>query len=194
MGGEHSVERGGSLGRGARARILAAAAELFARQGFNATSINELRAAARVSKRTLYQHFDSKDELILAYLAAYARRGPIEALLGREDLAPRSRLLELFTALADPQCVLPDPLVAAATEFPQREHPVHEAARARAEAFGARLTALARAAAARDPERTARRLATLYDGACCRLLVEDPTTVVADSYLLAAAVLRDAID
>ncbi|MDE3133257.1 MAG: helix-turn-helix transcriptional regulator [Acidobacteriota bacterium] len=193
-GREQSVQRGGSLGRGARARILAAAAELFARQGFNATSINELRAAARVSKRTLYQHFDSKDELILAYLAASARRGPIEALLDREDLAPRSRLLELFTALADPRCVLPDPLVAAATEFPQRGHPVHEAARAGAEAFGARLTDLARAAGARDPERTARRLATLYDGACCRLLVEDVATVVADTYQLATAVLRDAID
>jgi AcrR family transcriptional regulator len=193
-GRERSVGRDGSLGRGARGRILAAAAELFARQGFNATSINELRAAARVSKRTLYQHFASKDELILTYLAEYARRGPIEALLRREDLAPRSRLLELFTALADPQCLLPDPLVAAATEFPQPGHPVHEAAREHAEAFGARLAALAREAGARDPERTARRLAMLYDGACCRLLVEDVATVVADAYRLATAILRDAVD
>jgi AcrR family transcriptional regulator len=186
--------RGGSLGRGARERILAAAAELFARQGFNATSINELRAAARVSKRTLYQHFDSKDALILAYLAEYARVGPIAALLGREDLAPRTRLLELFTALADPQSVLPDPLVAAATEFPDPGHPVHVAAADGAQRFGERLGSLARAAGAANPERTARRLATLYDGACCRLLVEDVATVVADAYQLATAILRDAID
>lgn len=189
-----SPGRAGSLGRGARDRILAAAAELFGRRGFNATSINELRAAARVSKRTLYQHFESKDDLILAYLAEYARSGPIDAVLGREDLAARTRLLELFTALADPRSALPDPLVAAATEFPDPAHPVHEAARERAQRFGERLSALARAAGAHDPERTARRLVTLYDGACCRLLVENVALVVSDTYAMATAILRDAID
>ena len=186
--------RRGSLGRGARERILAAAAELFARQGFNATGINELHRAARVSKRTLYQHFDSKDDLILAYLAENGRRGPVAAVLEREDLTPRTRLLELFTALADPATVVPDALVAAAAEFPDRGNRVHEAVVERAQVFTDQLTALARAAQARDPERTARRLATLYDGACCRLLVEDVATVVADVYLMATAVLRDAID
>ena len=192
-GREGPLERG-SRGRGARDRILAAAAALFARQGFNATSINELRAAARVSKRTLYQHFDAKDDLILAYLSAYARTGPTDAVLGREDLAARTRLLELFTALADPESVIPDPILAAAAEFPDREHPVNRAAAAQAQRFSDRLTALARAAGARDPERTARRLATLYDGACCRLLVEDAAAVVADVYPMAAAILRDAVD
>jgi AcrR family transcriptional regulator len=186
--------RRGSLGRGARDRILAAAAELFARQGFNATGINELHAAARVSKRTLYQQFDSKDELIRAYLDGYGRTGPTDAVLSREDLAPRTRLLELFTALADSQTVVPDPILAAAAEFPDRGHPVHRAAAEHAQRFADRLSALARAAGARDPERTARRLVTLYDGACCRLLVEDVATVVADAYLLATMILRDAID
>jgi AcrR family transcriptional regulator len=188
------VGRPASLGRGARDRIIAAAAELFARQGFNATSINELHAAARVSKRTLYQQFRSKDELIMAYLEAYGRKGPIEAVLSREDLAARTRLLEVFTALADPASVRPDPIVAATVEFPDPEHPVHRAAAAHGERFGVRLTALSRAAGARDPERTARRLVALYDGTCCRLLLEDVATVIDDAYQLAAAVLRDAID
>ncbi|HEX3803790.1 MAG TPA: TetR family transcriptional regulator [Solirubrobacteraceae bacterium] len=186
--------RGDSLGRGARDRILAAAGELFARQGFNATRINDLHVAARVSKRTLYQHFDSKGDLILAYLATYGRAGPTEAVLTREDLAPRTRLLEIFTALADPESVVPDPIVAAAIEFPDRQHPVHRAATDQVQRFTGRLTGLARAAGARNPERTARRLATLYDGACCRLLLEDVTTVVEDVYVMAAAILRDAID
>ena len=56
----------GSLGRGARERILAAAETLFARRGINATSMNDLYIEARVSKRTLYQHFAGKDELVLA--------------------------------------------------------------------------------------------------------------------------------
>jgi AcrR family transcriptional regulator len=167
---------------------------LFARQGFNATSINQLHAAARVSKRTLYQHFESKDELILAQLAEHARSGPGAGVLDREDLAPRTRMLELFSALAGPESVAPDPIVAAAIEFPDRGHPVHAAAAAHLRQLGERLTALARAAGARDPERTARRLLTLYEGACCRIGVEDPAVVVADVYLMATGVLRDAID
>ncbi|MGH2836356.1 MAG: TetR/AcrR family transcriptional regulator [Solirubrobacteraceae bacterium] len=186
--------RRGSLGRGARERILAAAAELFARQGFNATGVNELHRAARVSKRTLYQHFESKDDLILAYLAEHGRAGPTDALLSREDLTPRTRLLELFTALADPATIVPDPLVAAAAEFPDREHRLHVAVTEHTRRFADRLTALARAAQAREPERTARRLVTVYDGACCRLLVEDVATVVSDTYLMATAILRDEID
>lgn len=186
--------RRGSLGRGARDRILAAAGELFARQGYNATRINELHAAARVSKRTLYQHFDCREDLILAYMAQYAHTGPAEAVLTREDLAPRTRLLEIITALADPATAVPDPILAAAVEFPDREHPVHRAAADHVERFAHRLTALARSAGARDPERTARRLVTLYHGACGRLLVEDVASVVADVYPMATAILRDAID
>jgi AcrR family transcriptional regulator len=186
--------RRASLGRGARERILTAAAELFARQGFNATGVNDLHKAARVSKRTLYQHFQSKDDLIIVYLAQYGRAGPTAALLRRDDLTPRTRLLELFTALADPATVVPDPLIAAAAEFPSRAHRVHQAVTAQAEHFTQRLTALARAAQAPDPERTARRLATLYDGACSRMLVDDVATVVSDAYAMAAAILREAID
>ncbi len=184
----------GRGGRGARDRILRAAGELFASRGFNATRINDLHIAAHVSKRTLYQHFDSKDDLILAYLQECERSGPTEALLAREDLAPRARLLELFTALADPASVVPDPFVAAAAEFPDPQHPVHRAAGDHAARFTGRLTALARAAGARDPERTARRLALLHDGAASRALLEDPGAIVADAYPVAAAILRDAID
>src|SRR3984957_3146674 len=107
----------GSLGRGARERILAAAETLFARQGINATSMNDLYVEARVSKRTLYEHFAGKDELVLAVLAAAQERGGTAAVLARGELAPRARLLELFTALAEqPRPVRGDPFVDAAVE------------------------------------------------------------------------------
>ncbi len=189
--GGHRPDR---RGRGARERILRAAGELFASRGFNATRINDLHVAAHVSKRTLYQHFDSKDELILAYLQERDRSGPIETLLAREDLAPRARLLELFTALADPASIVPDPFLAAAVEFPDPQHPVHRAASERAALFTERLAALARAAGARDPEQTARRLVLLHDGAASRALLQDPGAIVADAYPVAAAILRDAIE
>ncbi len=184
-----------SLGRGARLRILEAARSLFARQGINATSINELRAEARVSKRTLYQQFLSKDELVLAYLDESERVGLAGALLAREDLVPRARLLELFTTLVEaPQPIPPEPFVAAAVEFPDPEHPVHRAAVAHARAFVARLSDLARAAGARDPDQVGRRLALLYTGAAGRVVLDDAALVVSDAHAVAAAILRDAID
>ena len=192
-----SVRPQGSLGRGARERILDAAARLFARQGINATSMNDLHAAARVSKRTLYQHFDGKDELVDAYLAAAAHdtgSGP-QAVLHRPDLTPRAKLLELFTALGEQRRPLRgDPLVAAAVEFPDPEHPVHRAAAAHARDLARQLTDLARAAGAREPERVGRRLTLLYAGASVGSLVVDDPAVATDAYALAAAILRDAID
>jgi AcrR family transcriptional regulator len=168
---------------------------LFARQGINATSINELGAAARVSKRTLYQQFASKDELVLAYLDESRRTGSAEALLEREDLSPRARLLEMFTTLADMRDPIgPEPLMAAAVEFPDPGHPVHRAAVDHSHRFVARISDLARAAGAGDPEQVGRRLALLYTGAAGRAELDDRAAAVSDAYAVAAAILRDAID
>jgi AcrR family transcriptional regulator len=187
----------GSLGRGARERILAAAGRLFASRGINATTMNDLYLEARVSKRTLYQHFAGKDELVAAYLEATERdsgSGPL-AVLTRSDLAPRARLLELFTALAQqPRPLRGDPFVSAAVEFPDPSHPAHRAAAEHGRWLQRRLTDLARAAGARDPEQVGRRLALLYDGAAIRAFVDDDPASTSDAYAITAAILRDAID
>ncbi|MDK1375025.1 MULTISPECIES: helix-turn-helix domain-containing protein [unclassified Sinorhizobium] len=51
-----------------RDRIVSAAAKLFYAEGIRAVSVDAVAEAAGVTKRTLYYHFDSKDELIAAYL------------------------------------------------------------------------------------------------------------------------------
>ncbi len=51
-----------------RARILQAAAEHFTRFGFEASSVDEICAAAGVSKGAFYHHFSSKQALFLALL------------------------------------------------------------------------------------------------------------------------------
>ena len=68
-----------------RARILDAAVELFARKGFEATSIAEIGAAADISKSVLYHHFGSKPELYVAILEAETAElvARVEALLRR---------------------------------------------------------------------------------------------------------------
>ena len=53
-----------------RQRILDAAYELFRRKGYTRVSMDEIAAAAAVTKRTLYYHFQSKDQLLAAVLEA----------------------------------------------------------------------------------------------------------------------------
>ena len=51
-----------------REQILDVAVEVFAKQGYHATSMNEVAEAAGVTKPVLYQHFDSKQDLYLALI------------------------------------------------------------------------------------------------------------------------------
>ncbi|WP_266064184.1 TetR/AcrR family transcriptional regulator [Brucella intermedia] len=51
-----------------RDRIVAAAAQLFYKEGIRAISVDAVAEKARVTKRGLYYHFRSKDDLIAAYL------------------------------------------------------------------------------------------------------------------------------
>jgi AcrR family transcriptional regulator len=170
---------------------------LFRERGINATGVAELAAAAQVSKRTLYQHFPSKDDVIVAYLRAFEddpTLGP-EGVLGRAELAPRARLLELFAALEEePRPARGCPFVAAAAELPDPEHPAHRLAAEHKRRFTERLTGLARAAGARGAEQVGRRLALLYDGAAAEAAVYGTGEAAADAGAIAAVLLRDAID
>ncbi len=52
-----------------RDRIVSAAAKLFYREGIRAVSVDAVAEKAGITKRTLYYHFESKDDLIAAYLS-----------------------------------------------------------------------------------------------------------------------------
>lgn len=82
-------------GRGARERILSAAQQLFREQGINRTGMDQLCAAAEVSKRTAYQHFTGKDELVAEYLRRFDP-SVLSGVFDRTDLTPRERLLAAF--------------------------------------------------------------------------------------------------
>ncbi|MBU8546100.1 TetR/AcrR family transcriptional regulator [Roseomonas sp. ROY-5-3] len=64
-----------------RDRILAAAGEVFANEGLRAGGMDRIAARAGVTKRTIYYHFRSKDDLISAFLAEGDDAG-CERLLG----------------------------------------------------------------------------------------------------------------
>src|ERR1700722_15426075 len=91
MSKQHATNKGG---RGARQRILDAAAELFYREGINATGVERLAAESSVSKRTLYQHFPSKTAVVEEHLRSIGDR--VADPLQGADQTPRERLLAVF--------------------------------------------------------------------------------------------------
>jgi AcrR family transcriptional regulator len=128
-----------------REALIDAALELFARKGFEATTIEDIAAAADVSPRTFFRYFDSKAELIMARNTAEKdllgplidarprEEGPLEAM--RQVL--REKLVE---RCADPSAVREFQVVMTTPTLRDRarEHFYEEEA-ALAEAFARRL-------------------------------------------------------
>ncbi|MDG4664385.1 TetR/AcrR family transcriptional regulator [Mycobacterium sp. 236(2023)] len=175
--------RGLRRGRGARERILGASRQLFREQGINNTGLDQLCSVAQVSKRTFYQHFAGKDELIAEHLRRFDP-DILPEVFDRTDLTPRERLLAVFD-LHGPLC----PYIAAAVEIHDPDHPAREHARDYKLAFAARLTDAAREAGAAHPERLGEQLALLLDGASARNRVLN-----AESFETAAAIATVLID
>jgi AcrR family transcriptional regulator len=61
-----------------RAQLLDAAGELFRRQGFAATSLEQVATEAGLTKGAVYAHFTSKVELFLSFVEAHDRRANLE--------------------------------------------------------------------------------------------------------------------
>jgi AcrR family transcriptional regulator len=83
----------------ARQRILDSAYELFSRRGVRATGIDEVIKNASVAKATLYRHFSSKDELVLAFLQQREQlwtKGWVEKEARRRGDTPEEQLLAIF--------------------------------------------------------------------------------------------------
>ena len=77
-----------------RERLLLAAADVFARRGYDGTRVADIAAAADVSRGALYAHFGSKAELLVAALRAHGRRLLAE-LLAADPGRPITDLLLL---------------------------------------------------------------------------------------------------
>jgi len=81
-----------------REQIIEAAMDLFYRYGFNATGVEKISKVANVSKKTLYNHFRSKDELILIVLRRSDEifRNDFMRAVDSPNLTPQERLGAIF--------------------------------------------------------------------------------------------------
>lgn len=157
-----------------RERLLDTAGELFHRDGMN-IGVDALCKAAGISKKSMYQLFRSKDEVIAESLAG---RGPAyeAALLPRPDdgRSRRERILTVFerqdrmTAEDD---FLGCPFVSAAVELKDPGHPGSVVARRLKQHLTDFFRAELVAAGAEDPETLAAQLTIVFDGASARAVV-----------------------
>jgi AcrR family transcriptional regulator len=153
----------------ARQRVVETAQRLFYREGFQAIGIDRIIAEAGVAKMSLYRHFPSKDDLIVAYLEDAHRQMWEWLEQSTADIDdPAERLVEMFRLVekraTSPEC-LGCTFQVAAAEFPDQGHPGHQVAVAYKRAVRDRFAELARQAGLRDPEELGNQLLLLMDGA-----------------------------
>jgi TetR/AcrR family transcriptional regulator, transcriptional repressor for nem operon len=86
--------------RNAKEQLVAGASKVLLEKGYNAASVGDIVAAAGVPKGSVYNHFDSKEELALEALRRYIASYPIDALATGEG-KPLRRLRASFEATSE---------------------------------------------------------------------------------------------
>ena len=154
-------------------RILETADRLFYLQGIRAVGVDTIAAEIGISKRTLYNHFPSKDELIAAYLerrftrAPASDKPPVEQILGTFD-----RLERGFASKGFRGC----PFVNAVAELGPDDQSVRKIAVAFKESRRIWFRDLLVQIGVADPEGLATQLTLLVDGSIAQDLVRnDPS-------------------
>lgn len=175
-------------------RILATADRLFYLQGIRAIGVDTVAAEIGISKRTLYNHFPSKDALIAAYLERRFVRPPPSAPAASAKTAA-AQILSTFDSL-ERRFASPDfrgcPFVNAVAEVGSTDRTVKKIAKAFKESrrvwFRERLEQLGVV----DAEALATQLVLLVDGSIAQDLVRDDPAMARAAKEAAKVLLRNA--
>jgi len=154
----------------ARERLLTAAYELFSRHGVQAVGIDAIIERSGVARQTMYRHFASKQDLVLAFMERREQVWTLDWLAAevrRRARSPRGRLLavfdvfdEWFRAPGFEGCSFINVML----EHPDADHPLHRAATEHLARIRELLIELAVAADIADPEPFARQWHILMKG------------------------------
>jgi AcrR family transcriptional regulator len=153
-----------------REQLLETAWRLFYRDGYHATGIDRILATAGVAKMTLYKHFRSKEELILAVLEKRSNqfRESFSRFLQSKRGTPERQLVGVFDWLINwvkskefRGCFFQK----AMAEYQNLDDPIHQAALAHKAAFHAKIGQLVKAAGLARPKNLADQLALIVEGA-----------------------------
>jgi AcrR family transcriptional regulator len=170
-------------------RILETADQLFYLRGIRAVGVDTIAAEIGISKRTLYNHFPSKDELIRAYLARrftqapVSDKPPVEQILGTFD-----RLERGFASKGFRGC----PFVNAVAELGAEDQSVKKIAVAFKESRRLWFRDLLLQLEVADAEGLATQLTLLVDGSIAQNLVRDDPSMARAAKDAARVLLENA--
>jgi AcrR family transcriptional regulator len=179
----------------ARNRLLESAEDLFYREGFHAIGLERILAEVGVTKTTFYNHFESKESLMLEVLRVrdqWWRKTFAARLRERAGDDPAAQLRAIFDVLDEfiasesfNGCIF----VNVSAEFPARHTPVHRAAAEHKELMAALLRDLALRAGARDPIALSEELGLLMEGSYVTRQVTGNAETAAIGRRVAAALI-----
>jgi len=170
-------------------RILETADRLFYLQGIRAIGVDTIAAEIGISKRTLYNHFPSKDALISAYLERRfvqprpSDKPPAEQILATFDLLERRFARKDFRGC---------PFVNAVAELGTEDQSVRKIAIAFKESRRLWFRDLLIQLGVADPEALATQLALLVDGSIAQDLVRNDPAMARAAKEAARVLLRNA--
>ncbi|MEV6756877.1 TetR/AcrR family transcriptional regulator [Streptomyces sp. NPDC051214] len=165
----------------ARSRLLDTATRIFYAEGIHSVGVDRITAEAQVTRATLYRHFKGKDELILAYLqqADHGIRAQVAAAQAQDGpAADNARAIARSIAEGIQYsgfrgCAF----LNAAAEYPDAEHPVHQAVLAHRQWFLETVTRVLAQAGCTPADAAGRHFVMLRDGAMAAGCLYDPTLI-----------------
>jgi AcrR family transcriptional regulator len=178
-----------------RSRIIAAADTLFYEHGLRSVSVDAIAERAGVTKRTLYYHFESKDELIAAYLASRDAHTfeRYRTWLGDDDRPLPDRVRAMFSKLGtfagQPKWRGCGFTRAAIELAGQAGHPAVVIAADHKKRFEIWLAEEMRDGGVADPELVGRQLMILLEGAIAHMLIHHDTAYAAAAGKAAAELM-----
>lgn len=153
-----------------RDELVRKALDIFYKNGFHATGMDMLVRETGVSKTSMYKHFRTKDELILAVLRLRDENFRNWLYRRIEELAdtPYTQLVALFDAVAE-WFALPEfrgcMFIKANAEFQEPTNPIYVQSAEHKRMLGDYVAEIADKAGATDPQKLSRELMLLVEGA-----------------------------
>lgn len=170
----------------ARARLLDTATRIFYAEGIHSVGIDRIVAEAKVTRATLYRHFASKEDLVLAYLdqADRAIREQVEAARA-SSASPTDQVRAVAKTITEGiqstgfrGCAF----LNAAAEYSDPTHPIHQAVLAHRQWFLNTVTELLAQTSEATADAAGRHFVMLRDGAMSAGCLFDPK-LISDTFL-----------
>ncbi len=181
-----------------REQLITTAIELFQTNGFHATGIDTILKESGIAKKTLYNHFRSKEELIIAALRRYDSEFRNQFMRQVESAAdaPKDKLLAVFDVAGKwfaQNNFFGCMFINAIGEYAELDTSIRNVCKEYKSLMHQYLQQLSDQAGAKSPEELADELFLLLEGATVIAQVSQKKNVAKTAKRVASALIEDAI-